>query len=346
MDRLRDNGSPTTTDPEISRVLAEFEADKAVLDQEVLRLKYLSKKGGSVTQLTRRIRDISPEQRPAFGAQLNELKNRIEAEIAAIGSTTRDEVQRVVDISRQPYPLERGTLHPTALMIREITNIFKGMGFDIVDDREVETVEFCFDRLLTPEWHPVRDTQDTFYLEGSNDVLLRTQTTATQPKILSTRKPPFKILSTGKVYRSDAPDATHSPMFHQIDGFMVDEGISMAHLKGVLETFIRQFIPKIKGLRFRPHYFGYTEPSFELDVQCTMCEGQGCKSCKNQGWIEVLGAGMMHPKLFENAGLDQEKFTGFAFGFGVERLVMQKHGIADIRSLFDNDLNLLRQVKR
>lgn len=345
MSRLEDDSSSTTTDPEIDRVLAEFEADKAVLDPESLRLKYLSKKSGLVIQLTRRIRDISQEQRPAFGAQLNTLKDRIEEEIAAIGTTTRDEVQKVVDISRQPYPLERGTLHPTALMIREITNIFKGMGFDIVDDREVETVEFCFDRLLTPEWHSVRDTQDTFYLEGSNNVLLRTQTTATQPKILSTRKPPFKILSIGKVYRSDAPDATHSPMFHQIDGFMVDEGISLANLKGVLETFIRQFIPKIQGLRFRPHYFSYTEPSFEMDVQCTMCEGQGCKSCKNQGWIEVLGAGMMHPKLFENAGLDPEKYTGFAFGFGVERLVMQKHGIADIKSLFDNDLSLLRQVK-
>lgn len=346
MGELSDGGAQVYTDPEISRVLVEFESDKAMLDQECLRLKYLSKKEGAVSQLIKRIRDLTPEARPSFGAQLNQLRSRIEADIDSIGSSTKTSVQRVIDISRQPSPMEKGTLHPTALMIREISNIFKGMGFDIIDDREVETVEFCFDRLLTPEWHPARDNQDTFYLDGSNDVLLRTQTTATQPKILSTRKPPFKILSTGKVYRSDALDATHSPMFHQIDGFMLDEEISLANLKGVLETFIRQFIPKIKNLRFRPHYFGYTEPSFELDVQCTMCEGLGCKSCKNQGWIEVLGAGMMHPKLLENAGHDPEKYTGFAFGFGVERLVMQKHGIADIRSLFDNDLSLLRQVKR
>lgn len=313
---------------------------------DTLKIDYLSK-NGHLKRLFEALKTADAEQRPTLGLAINALREATNARLAALETAAGPAIatkQSDVDIFRQPYTLPRGTLHPIDLMISEISEIFSGIGFDIIDDCEIESEENCFDKLRIPAWHPARDTQDTFFIKGAPHTLLRTHSTATQPKILASRTPPFKIISIGKVFRSDEIDATHTPMFHQVDGFMVGKDLNLAHLKGVLEVFIREFLPQVKELRFRPHYFSYTEPSLELDVNCYMCQGAGCKACKHQGWIELLGAGMMHPELFTMAGYPADTYQGFAFGLGLERLVMQRYGIDDIRDLYNNDLKLLSQI--
>lgn len=330
---------------DLKKAQAQFEQDKKKLSAEDIYRQYLGKKG-LLKGFYEKIKDIDKSERKEFGANLNILKKEIEQFVQdkQAGKKKVASTQKI-DITRQPYALESGTRHPINTMLKQIIEIFEGMGFQNFDDTEVTDTYHCFDRLRTPARHPARDSQDTFFIQNSEDLLLRTQTTATQPKVLDTQKPPLRIISVGKVYRSDALDATHTPMFHQVDGFMVDKDISLANLKGILASFVRQFIPAVKEIRFRPHYFGYTEPSLELDMMCSICDGKGCKACKHTGWIEVLGAGMMHQELFTNAGYEWNEYTGFAFGFGLDRFVMQKYKIDDIRLLFENDMRLLKQIK-
>ncbi len=234
-----------------------------------------------------------------------------------------------------------GSIHPITQVIEEVKEIFLGMGYSVADGPEVETTYYVFDQLNTPLDHPARDLQDTFYV--TDDVILRTQTSSVQIRTMEQQKPPIKIICPGAVYRSDTPDATHSPLFHQIEGLVVDKNITMSDLKGTLEMFVKNCLGPNTKIRFRPHHFPYTEPSAEADVSCFVCGGKGCRVCKQEGWIELLGCGMVHPKVLENCGIDPNEYSGFAFGFGVERIAMAKFGIDDLRLLYENDVRFLKQ---
>jgi len=236
-----------------------------------------------------------------------------------------------------------GSIHPLNLVLDEIKEVFLGMGFSVAEGPEVELDYYNFEALNIPENHPARDEQDTFYI--SDKVVLRTQTSPVQIRVMEKSKPPIKILSPGRVYRSDAVDATHSPIFHQIEGLVVDEGITMANLYGTLDTFAKKFFGENTKTKFRPHHFPFTEPSAEVDVSCFVCGGEGCKVCKGSGWIEILGCGMVHPDVLRAGGIDPEKYSGFAFGMGLDRIVMIKYGIDDIRLLYENDIRFLKQFK-
>lgn len=328
---------------DLKSIRDEFDKDKVEMSAQDLNNKYLWKKS-KLKQFYASLKDLSVEDKKKYGKELNELKIYFDTEIWPLDNSQSNIQTDTIDFSRQAYKLDKWTIHPIELMVKEMVEIFQAMGFEYIQDLELTDVTHCFDRLRTPDRHPSRDTQDTFFIKDDPDHLLRTHTTALQPKILDTRKPPLRIVTAGKVYRSDTLDANHTPMFYQVDGFMVDKDISMANLKAVLWTFARKFIPWVEKLRFRPHYFGYTEPSMELDVQCTMCQWDGCKACKWWWWIEVLGAGMMHPDLFTYAWYKHNEYTWFAFGLWVERYVMQKYKISDIRYLYDNDMRLLKQI--
>ena len=234
-----------------------------------------------------------------------------------------------------------GSIHPITQVIQEVEEIFLGMGYSIADGPEVETAIYNFDKLNTPADHPARDLQDTFYI--TDDVILRTQTSPVQARVMENQKPPIKIICPGAVYRSDTLDATHSPVFHQIEGLVVDKNITMSDLKGTLEMFAKNCLGQNTKVRFRPHHFPFTEPSAEADVSCFVCGGKGCRVCKQEGWIELLGCGMVHPKVLENCGIDPNEYSGFAFGFGVERIAMAKFGIDDLRLLYENDVRFLKQ---
>ena len=234
-----------------------------------------------------------------------------------------------------------GAKHPLSIVLDEIKEIFIGMGFEIADGPEVETDYYNFEALNIPKDHPARDTQDTFYI--NENILLRTQTSPVQVRVMEQKKPPIRIISPGRVYRSDALDATHSPLFHQIEGLVVDKGITFADLKGTLETFIKRLYGEDSVVRFRPHHFPFTEPSAEVDVQCFNCKGEGCRLCKGEGWIEILGCGMVHPKVLSNCGIDPEVYSGFALGMGLERVVMRRYNIDDIRLFYENDVRFLKQ---
>lgn len=330
---------------DISKILEQFEIDIKQQSTDELNKKYLWKEW-LVSIAFKDLKDMDIEAKKVNWPKLNQLKQTIEEQINETRKVSAKSKIWQIDVTRSVYNIDRWTKHPIHIMLNEMIEIFEWMGFECVKDDEITSVDYCFDRLRTPDWHPSRDTQDTFFLKNSKEFLLRTQTTATQPKILDSKKPPMRIISVWKVYRSDTLDATHTPMFYQLDGFMVWKDISVANLKWVLTNFIRTFIPRVKNIRFRPHYFGYTEPSLELDVECTMCGWVWCKSCKWAWWIEVLGSGMMHQELFTNAGYEWNEFTGFAFGLWIDRLVMQRYWIPDIRFLYDNDMRLLKQIIR
>jgi phenylalanyl-tRNA synthetase alpha chain len=236
---------------------------------------------------------------------------------------------------------ELGAKHPLTVVLDEIKEIFIGMGFDIVEGPEVEYDYYNFEALNIPKDHPARDTQDTFYI--TDNILLRTQTSPVQVRVMEKQKPPIRIISPGRVYRSDAVDATHSPLFHQIEGLVVDKGITMADLKGTLEAFVKRLYGEDSVVRFRPHHFPFTEPSAEVDVQCFSCHGKGCRLCKGEGWIEILGCGMVHPKVLSNCGIDPEEYSGFALGMGLERVVMRRYQIDDLRMFYENDVRFLKQ---
>jgi phenylalanyl-tRNA synthetase alpha chain len=310
-----------------------------------VRVGYLGKKG-EVTSLLKGLGALSPDERPAAGQVVNRARKEIEDLLAEKKVVIQEEESKrnlksqVVDISLPGVDQVRGTRHPVVRVMNEILDIFKGLGFSVRQGPEVETDYYNFEALNIPKDHPARDMQDTFYIE--EEIVLRTHTSPVQVRAMEKQDPPLRIVSPGRVYRHDY-DVTHSPMFHQVEGFMVDEDIAFSDLKGVLVEFIHQFFGSEVPVRFRPSFFPFTEPSAEVDMACVLCRGKGCRVCSETGWMEVLGSGMIHPEVFKYVGYDSEKYSGFAFGIGVERMAMLHYGIDDIRLLFENDIRFLRQ---
>ena len=328
--------------------LAALSETKTAAGLEALRVKYLGKKG-ELTALLKQMGRLSAEERPIMGQLANEVREALTEALArqqkvleAAALNARLEAE-TLDVTIPGKPIEVGHKHPMYTVLDEIKDIFIGMGFDILDGPEIEQAEYNFTKLNAPEDHPSRDWTDTFYLTEDSSVLLRSQTSPMQIRAMETRELPIRIISPGRVYRKDEVDATHSPMFHQIEGLVVDKGITMADLKGTLNTVIRQIYGPDTQTRFRPHHFPFTEPSCEVDIQCHKCGGKGCPTCKGEGWIEVLGAGMVHPKVLRNCNVDPDVYSGFAFGFGLERLALGQFKISDMRLIFENDVRFLSQ---
>ena len=328
--------------------LAALSETKTAADLEALRVRYLGKKG-ELTALLKQMGRLSAEERPVMGQLANEVREALTEALArqqkvleAAALHARLEAE-TLDVTIPGKPVEVGHKHPMNTVLDEIKDIFIGMGFDILDGPEIEQAEYNFTKLNAPEDHPSRDWTDTFYLTEDSSVLLRSQTSPMQIRAMETRELPIRIISPGRVYRKDEVDATHSPMFHQIEGLVVDKGITMADLKGTLNTVIRQIYGPDTQTRFRPHHFPFTEPSCEVDIQCHKCGGKGCPTCKGEGWIEVLGAGMVHPKVLRNCNVDPDVYSGFAFGFGLERLALGQFKISDMRLIFENDVRFLSQ---
>ena len=307
--------------------------------------KYLGRKG-ELASLFRELGGFPPEERPVIGELINTIRGRIEARVNSLITVfAQDErIQRLkaekVDVTLPGRYLPSGKRHPITQIMNDVKRIFLGMGFTVAEGPEVETDYYNFEALNIPKDHPARDMQDTFYI--SDDILLRTHTSPVQIRVMQSQKPPLRVIVPGKVYRRDS-DITHTPMFHQVEGFMVDEHITFGNLKGVLSAFLHSLFGEDIAVRFRPSFFPFTEPSAEVDIQCVICNGKGCRVCKNSGWLEILGSGMIHPMVFKAVGYDSERFTGFAFGMGIERIAMLKFGIDDIRLYFENDVRFLRQ---
>lgn len=324
--------------------LAAINSDNAELEQ--IRIRYLGKKG-ELTAVLRGMGALSAEERPIIGQLANDVRAEIEsalkekAEAQNNAELEKRLIAEKIDVTLPANALKMGKLHPLTQVQRTIEDIFIGMGFSIAEGPEVEYDYYNFQALNIPENHPARDTQDTFYI--TDNILLRSQTSSVQARVMENTKPPIRVISPGRVYRSDAVDATHSPLFHQVEGLVVDKGITMGDLKGMLETFAKTLFGNDTLLRFRPHHFPFTEPSAEVDVSCFVCGGKGCRVCKNEGWIEILGSGMVHPFVLSNCGIDPEVYSGFAFGMGVERIAMKYYGIDDMRLLYENDTRFLEQ---
>ena len=315
---------------------------------EALRVKYLGKKG-ELTAILRQMGSLSAEERPAMGQLANQLRSDIENAIeqrknqlssALLEKKLRDEA---LDVTMPGEKVQMGHKHPMYNVLDQIKDIFIGMGFEIVDGPEVELAEYNFTKLNIEESHPSRDWTDTFYFTEDGRVLLRTQTSPMQVHAMETKSLPIRMIAPGRVYRKDEVDATHSPMFHQIEGMVIDKGITMADLKATLNLVVEKIYGKGTVTRFRPHHFPFTEPSCELDIQCHKCGGKGCPTCKGEGWIEVLGAGMVHPKVLAGCGIDPDVYSGWAFGMGLERLAMGEYKITDLRLIFENDIRFLEQ---
>lgn len=323
--------------------LEEASDAKAV---EELRVKFLGKKG-EITAILKQMGQLSAEERPVIGQLANKVRADIEEAIseraASIKASEQERLikEETLDVTMPGKAPKIGRLHPLNKTLEEVEEIFLGMGFEIVEGPEVETDHYCFEALNMPKHHPARDTQDTFYI--NENVVLRTQTSSVQIRTMENKKPPIRIISPGRVYRSDAVDATHSPLFHQIEGLVIDKGITMADLKGTLELLMKRLYGEETQIRLRPHHFPYTEPSAEVDLMCYNCGGKGCPMCKNEGWIEILGAGMVHPKVLRDCGIDPEEYSGFAFGIGLERITMGNYEIKDMRLLYENDMRFLEQ---
>jgi len=313
-----------------------------------IRVRFLGKKG-ELTSVLRGMGGLSPEERPIVGQLANEVRAHIETALDAITeSLSKKEkeealAREVIDVTLPGKGISVGGRHPLYMAINEICDIFLGLGYSIAEGPEVELDEYNFEKLRLPQGHPARDTQDTFYITDS--ILLRTQTSPVQIRVMEKQRPPIKIISAGKVYRTDTLDSTHSPIFHQIEGLVVDKGVTMGDLIGSLQLFAKKLFGEDTKIRLRPHHFPFTEPSCEVDLTCWACGGKGCRVCKNEGWIEVLGAGMVHPEVLEGCGIDSKIYSGFAFGIGVERTAMGRFGIDDIRLLYENDVRFLRQFR-
>jgi len=313
---------------------------------EAFRVKYLGKKG-ELTGVLRLMGSLPEAERPAAGALANEVRVFLEGELARRRAELEEAelkkrlMDERIDVTLPGVSRPVGRKHPLSIVLDEIKDIFIGMGFQIAEGPEVELDYYNFEALNIPKNHPARDTQDTFYI--SDDVLLRTQTSNVQIRVMERQKPPIRIIAPGRVYRSDAVDATHSPMFHQIEGLVVDKGITMADLKGTFDVFAAALYGEGAKTRFRPHHFPFTEPSAEVDFCCFACDGAGCRLCKGEGWIELSGCGMVHPKVLKNCGIDPEVYSGFAFGMGLERIALRRFGIDDMRLFFENDLRFLEQ---
>lgn len=327
---------------------AKLEIEKANNLQSLndVRVKFLGKKG-ELTAVLRGMGALSPEERPVIGSFVNETRDFIESQIELKENELKQKamneklIKEKIDITMPSKKTEIGSIHPITSVIDNIKEIFLGLGYEIANGPDIEKTYYVFDQLNTPIDHPARDLQDTFYI--NENVVLRSQTSSVQIRVMENQKTPIKIICPGAVYRADSVDPTHSPVFHQIEGLVVDKGITMSDLKGTLETFAKKCLGENTQIRFRPHHFPYTEPSAEVDVSCFVCKGKGCRVCKNEGWIELLGCGMVHPKVLENCGIDPNVYSGFAFGFGAERIAMAKYGIDDMRLLFENDVRFLKQ---
>ncbi len=321
--------------------IQEFNSASTIAEAEAAKLKYLSRKG-LVADLFKLMGKAEPAERPKLGQLLNQLQDELEAlaqeKLEALKPKVAGPLVDATLPGRKPF---EGTYHPLTIVMREITDIFRGMGFRVADGPEIELVRYNFDMLNTPPWHPSRDESDTLYLP--NGFVVRTETSPVQIRVMESQEPPVRIISPGRVYRRDRPDATHSPMFHQVEGLYVDEGVTMADLKGTLLHFYRTLFGAQTELRFRPHFFPFTEPSAEVDVTCVFCKGQGCRICKESGWLEMGGSGMVDPNVLAGVGYDTEKYTGYAFGLGIDRIAMLRFGIDNIRLLFDSDVRFLRQ---
>ena len=313
---------------------------------ESLRVKFLGKKG-ELTAILKQMGKLSEEERPVMGQLANEVRELLTAsidkahEVLAKKQLSERLERETIDVTIPGTPVIIGKKHPLTAVLDEVKEICVSMGFTVVEGPEVEYSVYNFDKLNTSEGHPARDRQDTFYFTDDDRVLLRTQTSPVQVHVMETQ--PLRIVSPGRVYRKDEVDATHSPMFHQFEGLVVDKGITMGDLKGTLNTIIKRLYGEDTVTRFRPHHFPFTEPSCEVDVQCFECGGKGCRVCKGEGWIELLGAGMVHPKVLEVCGIDSKEYSGFAFGMGVERMAMRRFNISDLRLIYENDLRFLEQ---
>ena len=328
--------------------LAALNGVTTTQDLEALRVKYLGKKG-ALTAVLKQMGGLSAEERPIIGQLANDVRAGLEAalearqaDLAEAALTARLETEQL-DVTIPGKAVALGHRHPMYIALDEIKDIFVGMGFQILDGPEVELATYNFDRLNAEEGHPSRDWSDTFYFDRDSRVMLRSQTSPMQVRAMETLPLPFRVIAPGRVYRKDEVDATHSPMFHQVEGMVIDKNVTMADLKGTLNTVMETLYGKGTVTRFRPHHFPFTEPSCEMDVQCHKCGGAGCPTCKGEGWIEVLGAGMVHPKVLEMSGIDSEVYSGYAFGMGLERLAMRRFKIADMRLIFENDMRFLEQ---
>lgn len=313
---------------------------------EELRIQYLGKKG-ELTAVMKGMGKLSPEERPVIGQLANEVRTGIETALEAkksaleMAAADAKILSETIDVTMPGRRTAKGKKHPLTTVLDELKDIFIGMGFTIAEGPEVELDYYNFEALNIPKDHPARDSQDTFYID--ENVVLRSQTSSVQARVMEQQQPPIRLISPGRVYRSDAVDATHSPVFHQVEGLVVDKGITMADLKGTLEVFVKNLYGENTRLRFRPHHFPFTEPSAEVDISCFNCGGEGCRICKGEGWIEILGCGMVHPKVLSGCGIDPEVYSGFAFGIGLERITMFRYGIDDLRLYFENDVRFLEQ---
>jgi len=312
-----------------------------------IRVQYLGKKG-VLTEQMKQLGSLSPEERPKAGQVINQAKQAVQQAVEARKDALQNEALNAklaaesVDVTLPGRNAEQGGLHPISRTLERIESLFIQLGFEVAQGPEIEDDYHNFEALNIPETHPARAMHDTFYVD--EHTVLRTHTSPVQIRVMENRQPPLRVIAPGRVYRCDS-DLTHTPMFHQIEGLMVDEKVSFADLKGMLDEFLRNFYEKELQVRFRPSYFPFTEPSAEADVQCVHCGGEGCRVCSHTGWLEVLGCGVVHPKVLESAGIDSEKYVGFAFGIGVERLAMQRYGVNDLRLFFENDLRFLKQFK-
>ena len=331
-----------------SEALAAFEQAQSAAELDSLRVQYLGKKG-ELTAVLKMMGKLSAEERPAMGQLANEVRSALEAAIeAAAGKLEAQALEQrlkdeALDVTIPGRKVKLGHKHPMYLALDELKDIFIGMGFTVLDGPEVELAEYNFDKLNAEEGHPSRDWSDTFYFDAGSRVMLRSQTSPMQVRAMETMELPIRIIAPGRVYRKDEVDATHSPMFHQVEGMVIDKNVTMADLKGTLNTVVEQLYGKGTKTRFRPHHFPFTEPSCEMDVQCHKCGGVGCPTCKGEGWIELLGAGMIHPKVLKMSGIDPEVYSGWAFGIGLERTAMRRFKIADLRLIFENDVRFLEQ---
>ena len=331
-----------------AEALSAFENVKDAAALDGLRVKYLGKKG-ELTAVLKQMGRLSAEERPAMGQLANEVRAALEGaletaaqkmEAAALEMKLKAEA---VDVTIPGRPVQVGHRHPMNAALEEMKEIFIGMGFTVLDGPEIELAELNFDRLNAEEGHPSRDWSDTFYFDEDSRVMLRSQTSPMQVRAMDSMPLPIRIIAPGRVYRKDEVDATHSPMFHQVEGMVIDKGVTMADLKGTLATVAQRLYGPDTKTRFRPHHFPFTEPSCEMDVQCHKCGGKGCPTCKGEGWIELLGAGMIHPRVLEMAGIDPDEWSGWAFGFGLDRLAMLRYKIDDVRLIFENDIRFLEQ---
>jgi phenylalanyl-tRNA synthetase alpha chain len=335
----------------IEELRRQFDADLAgvtSLDRcAEIRDKWLGRESGIITHEMKRLRELPKEERPAFGEAANRLRSYVESEVSSTLERLREQAKADAisrsrtDVTRPGFPFELGVEHPIKRLQAEIENVFVSMGFTVFSLPEIETEYYNFEALNMPRNHPARDSQDTFYLGDST--LLRTHCSAVQVHAMESMKPPIRAVSTGKVYRRDPFDATHSPMFYQVDVLVVDEGITMGDLKGTLEVFLQRIFSPETRMRLRPGFFPFVEPGAEVDISCIFCFGEGCRICKQSGWIEILGAGMVHPKVLRMSGLDDARYSGFAWGMGIDRVAILKYGVDDIRLFFENDLRFLSQ---